>query len=117
MEDLREIAEKLEILKEDIHDNAIEHGWYDEPRTFGDMIALCHSELSEALEDFRNDRKTKAIWKDEKGKPCGIPTELADVIIRVLDMCGYYGIDIGKAVMQKHEYNKSRPYRHGNKII
>lgn len=66
MEDLREIAEKLEILKEDIHDNAIEHGWYDEPRTFGDMIALCHSELSEALEDFRNNHKTKEIWKDEK---------------------------------------------------
>lgn len=44
-----------------------------------------------------------------------IPTELADVIIRVLDYCGYAGIDIDAAISQKHEYNKSRPYRHGGK--
>lgn len=39
----------------------------------------------------------------------------ADVIIRVLDYCGYAGIDIDAAISQKHEYNKSRPYRHGGK--
>lgn len=117
MEDLREIAKKLEILKEDIHDNAIEHGWYDEPRTFVEMIAICHSELSAALEDYMNNYRLKKIWEDGKGEPCGTPMELADVIIRVLEICGYYDIDIGDAVIQKHEYNKSRPYRHGNKII
>lgn len=117
MEDLREFAKNLEILKEDIHQNAIKHGWYDEPIAFGELIALCHSELSEALEDFRNNRKIKKIWLDEKGKPCGVPTELADLIIRVLDLCGHYDIDIGEAVIKKYEYNKSRPYRHGKKII
>lgn len=49
------------------------------------------------------------------GKPEGIPIELADVIIRVLDYCGYAGIDIDAAISQKHEYNKTRPYRHGGK--
>lgn len=49
------------------------------------------------------------------GKPEGIPIELADVIIRILDYCGYAGIDIEAAIRQKHEYNKSRPYRHGGK--
>lgn len=44
-----------------------------------------------------------------------IPIELADVIIRVLDYCGYAGIDIDAAISQKHEYNKTRPYRHGGK--
>lgn len=107
----------IERLKKDIHHNALAHGWYDEKRSFGDMIALCHSELSEALEDFRNGKGASEVWKDEKGKPCGIPTELADVIIRVLDMCGYYNIDIGKVIMEKHKYNIYRPYRHGNKII
>lgn len=41
--------------------------------------------------------------------------ELADVIIRVLDYCGYAGIDIDAAISQKHEYNRTRPYRHGGK--
>ena len=48
-------------------------------------------------------------------KPEGIPIELADVIIRILDYCAYAGIDIDAAISEKHEYNKSRPYRHGGK--
>ena len=43
--------------------------------------------------------------------------ECADIIIRVFDASGKYGIDIGKAILQKHEYNKSRPYRHGGKKL
>lgn len=45
----------------------------------------------------------------------GIAAELADVIIRVLDYCAYAGIDIENVLEVKHEYNKSRPYRHGGK--
>lgn len=48
-------------------------------------------------------------------KPEGIAAELADVIIRVLDYCAYAGIDIENVLEVKHEYNKSRPYRHGGK--
>ena len=48
-------------------------------------------------------------------KPEGIAAELADVIIRVLDYCAYAGIDIENVLKVKHEYNKSRPYRHGGK--
>ena len=50
-------------------------------------------------------------------KPEGIPAELADVILRILDMCGQYGIDISSALAEKHEYNKTRPYKHGGKVI
>lgn len=46
-------------------------------------------------------------------KPCGIPSELADVIIRVLHFCGKYGIDIEQAVREKMIYNDSRPFKHG----
>lgn len=49
--------------------------------------------------------------------PEGIPSELADVIIRILDMCGKYGIDIGAMIAEKHEFNKTRPYKHGGKVI
>ncbi len=116
-----------EIAKE-IHENAVNHGWWDEERTFGDIIALCHSELSEALEEYRNGKPTiyfKEIngfevsemseWNGEK--PEGIATELADCIIRILDYCGHEGIDIEQAIKIKHKYNKSRPYRHGGKVI
>lgn len=51
------------------------------------------------------------VYAGNNGKPEGIPIELADVIIRVLDYCGYAGIDIDAAISQKHEYNRTRPYR------
>ncbi len=46
-----------------------------------------------------------------------IPFELADIVIRVFDMCGHYGIDLESAIREKMEYNKKRPYKHGGKII
>ena len=122
-----------EIQKE-IHKNAKEHGWWDEERTFGDIIALCHSELSEALEEYRDGNKIRPgepapmIYYSGGGyvatsttltckKPEGIAVELADCIIRILDYCGHAGIDIAEAISIKHEYNKTRPYKHGGKVI
>jgi len=47
----------------------------------------------------------------------GVAIELADCIIRILDYCGAKGIDIDDAIKQKHEYNKTRSYKHGGKKI
>ena len=102
-------------LQEEIHQNAKEHGWWDEPRTFGDVLALCHSELSEALESFRNGELF--FWIGEGGKPEGVGVELADCIIRILDYAGHVDIDMDELVRKKHEYNKTRPYRHGGKAL
>jgi hypothetical protein len=44
-------ALELNEFAKEIHQNAVEHGWWDTKRTFGEIIALCHSELSEALEE------------------------------------------------------------------
>lgn len=95
------------------HNNSRVHGWYEgPPRNIPEMLALIHSEVSEALEDFRNRVMTIHFEED---KPCGFPSEMADIVIRVADLCGYLEIDLEEAVRLKHEYNVGRPYRHGNK--
>lgn len=190
---------ELNKFVQDVHQNAVEHGWWEEERSFGEIVALCHSELSEALEEFRAKRPmvycegmgVNAACLDDKcggleclncfndRKPEGIAVELADCAIRIMDWFGKEGFDFeeefrkshkdgivdmdgsfGEIITElhstltyayetdnvrafymalcvtgimkwaekndvdmegilrvKHEYNKSRPYRHGGKAL
>ena len=107
-------VKNIRQLQKRCHDSAKEKGWYDSDRQIPEMIALCHSELSEALEEYRTQEDIAEIYYED-GKPCGFQTELADCVIRILDLCGYVGIDLENAVKEKMAYNATRSYRHGNK--
>lgn len=100
------------------HSTAVSKGWWDDPnRNIPELLALIHSEVSEALEAFRDTGKTglSEVWEDEHNKPEGFTVELADVLIRIADLCGEYNLDLESAISSKLSYNKTRSYRHGGK--
>lgn len=97
------------------HATARSKGFYDRPQSIPERIALIHSEASEALEDFRSGKLTQTIRFD--GKPEGLPSELADIVIRVADMCAWLGVDLDAAVEAKMAFNATRPHMHGGKAL
>lgn len=112
----------MKTIKEwavEVHDNAVLHGWWEVtyfPLTAEQCLAkhmLIVSEIAEATEEVR--KGNDGTYFGPSGKPEGQAIELADAVIRIMDYCEFVGIDLEEAIRLKHEYNKTRPYRHGGK--
>lgn len=119
---IKKVPNYLEFLQKQCHKIAKEKGFWDdwsitlEPnktvygitdlkyRNNGELIALMHSELSEALEAIRHDD-----WKN-------VGEEMADTVIRILDFCEARGINLSKEIVKKMKINRKREYKHGKKF-
>lgn len=97
--------DSFKTIQDKIHQNAVAHGWWATQRTIPELLVLIHSEVSEALEAYRNNDRS------------GYREELADIAIRLLDAAEGYGIDLLTEIITKHKKNISRPYKHGGKLL
>lgn len=163
----------LRDLGIDVHQQAVKSGWYfdrvDDPETRLGMLALIHSELSEALEAIRENQWEDYRLDSNPNKPLGLPSEMGDVVIRGLDFCVFFNMkiveplrrplsnermsakqagawigsmhvfvtdedlngliqqaydfsararfDLDNAIREKHQFNSTRSFRHGNKAL
>jgi NTP pyrophosphatase (non-canonical NTP hydrolase) len=109
-----------------VHQDNVDKGFYDTEVSIGTQLMLITSELAEALEADRHRITANKFSFSEEFSSTGnfksafknhikdsYEDEIADALIRILDHCGYKGIDIEWHVQQKLKYNRTRENRHG----
>ena len=93
----------IEDLQKKIHIQNKLMGWWDKPREIGTLLCLIHSEISEAMEGDRKDLMDDHLPSREM-----MEVELADAVIRILDIAEFKGYDLQGAIIEKIAYNKTR---------
>ena len=132
----------LNDLAKHCHNEAKQKGWYDKERPVTELLMLTVCEISEAVEADRKQKHCEVSQDDFKrlvknymeqmeysgveAKPITVENsvfqnhikdtfqdEIADTMIRLLDLVGYMDIDIDFHIQKKLQYNQSRPQKHG----
>jgi len=105
----------IKAIMSDSYRTWIEKGW-EENINFPEQCMLIVTELAEAVEEYRISGITTAIGLDDK-KPVGIAVELADAVLRIFNLCSHFDLPLEDAIARKAVYNKTRSYKHGNKLV
>lgn len=123
--------DQLSNLVQRAHTTSLKHGFWDDcvevvdndgffhlnleqvDQVIPTKLCLIHSEVSEAMECHRLGPEAMVASYREDGKPEGFPSELADIVIRVMDLAGAMNIDLSVEIEKKMQHNETRPFKHG----
>lgn len=103
-EKIKIAMQEFRDLQTAVHSNAKFKGFW-ESENIAEKLALVHSEVSEALEGYRKDKNDNNMGE-----------EMADIVIRCMDICGYLKIDLIDEIVAKFKKNLDRPYKHGKEF-
>lgn len=120
------MSKTIKELQHEIHEVAKEKGFWEKERNMGELLMLTVTELSEAMEAHRAGKfaNTSIVLKHEELKDevyfknrikDTFEDEIADAVIRLLDLCTGFGINIEWHIIMKNNYNKTRPKYNGKK--
>jgi NTP pyrophosphatase (non-canonical NTP hydrolase) len=133
--DTENVLSALLAVEHECHQTSLDHGWWEKhdqlKRAIGgehsslisenkeeidrlyvlSKLMLSVSELSEAVEGVRGDKMDDHLPRYKM-----IEVEIADCFVRLFDLSKRFDLHVCEALLAKMEYNKSRPYRHGNKL-
>lgn len=121
MSNLTELQQRIWQINEDkgFHEDRPEGG-QELSQWQGNKLMLIVSEAVEAHDEIRNGKPadmtyypTESLFLKGPHKPEGVPSEIADIVIRCFDFAGTEGFDLGQIIEEKMRYNSTRPHKHG----
>lgn len=103
-----------EMVADAVHRSAVDHGFWEFPNV-SEKLALIHGEVSECLEACRMEG-----WRTNPSEHItsfsAVTEELADIVIRTMDLAAHLQVDLAGAILAKVRFNATRPYKHNKRF-